>query len=71
MEVGESPGDRDAQSSGRGRKLLFQAQEDRFKLVLRRLQGSSGGRGIQSSSNDVIMQWMDQNCNRAIAAVHT
>ncbi len=70
MEVGESPGYQDAQSSGSGRKLLFQAQEDGFQVVLRILQGFSVSRDIQCSGDYVIVQWMYLDRNRAIAAVY-
>src|SRR5258708_31235990 len=40
MEVGESPGYQDTQSTGSGRKFLFQAQQDGLQVLLRPLQRS-------------------------------
>ncbi len=69
MEVGESPGYQNTQSTRSGRKLLFQAQQDGFQVVLRILQGFCIRRDIQFRSDDVVVQWMDLDRNRAIATV--
>src|SRR5260221_1214011 len=70
VEVGESPGYRDAQSTGSGRKFLFQAQEDGLQVVLRLLQGLSISRDIQCSGDYIIVQCVYLDQNRAIAAVY-
>src|SRR5579864_2511603 len=70
MEVGESPGYQDAQSSGSGRKFLFQAQQDGFQVVLRLLQGFRVSRDFQCGSDDVIVQWVYYDWNRAIGTVY-
>src|SRR5262245_15374430 len=70
VEVGKSPGDRDAHSCGSGRKLAFQAQEDGLEVALRLLQRLSIRRDIQGCGNDMIVQGRHPNRNRAIAALH-
>ena len=69
MEIGKSPGDQDTQSGGSGWKFLFQVQEDGFQVVLRLLQGFGIRRDIQFGSDYVIVQWMYDNWNRAIATI--
>src|SRR5258708_34342348 len=70
MEVGESPGYQDTQSTGSGRKFLFQAQEDGLQVLLRPLQGFCIRRDVQCSGDYMIVQWMYLDQNRAIAAVY-
>src|SRR5258706_14642853 len=70
LEVGESPGYRDAHSTGSGRKFLFQAQEDGLQVLLCLLQGLSISRDIQCSGNDMTMQWRDLDQNRAITTIY-
>jgi len=69
LEIGKSPGYRDTQSSGSGWKILFQVQQDRFQMVLRLLQGFGLRWDIQFGSDDVIVQWVDDDWNRAIATI--
>src|SRR5207245_11777810 len=70
MEVGKSPGYQDTQSGWSGRKFLFQAQQDGFQVLLRPLQGFRISRDIQCSGDDMLVQWMYLDQNRAIAAVY-